>query len=194
MVRRLLTFGDMMTSRRCLVPWSAAVLGVALTAGPVDAQTQTRELWPTTLARHFAVAAAEVDLVTRRVPDAGEVAVILFVARRSGASPDVVMALRERSPGWDEVGRRFGLDAGAFHLPLTRPETVAALRTPYQKFQRSEPGTWGEIRLTDEAIVTLVSVRVIARSLRLPPDEVMAAVRPGEPWNRLLERLTADTR
>lgn len=146
-------------------------------------------LWSRALAVHFAVSTDEVSLLTKRGSSPNDVAVVLFLAHKSGVSVDAVVAARNAASGWDGVSRRFGLGAGTFHLPLTGPVRLAALRAAYRRYESTPPSVWTEIHLSDEAIATLVNLRVISKALRLPPDAVLTELRDGERFDQLFARL-----
>lgn len=173
-----------------------ALLLISLCTSAVDAQESepknTARVWNRALANHFAVGLHEVEALSRSGSSPDELPVVLFLARRSGATADAVLALRRSGTAWSDIGKRFGLTAAAFHLPLEHPFSDGALGAAYRRFDRTPVTEWDAIRLSDREILALVNVRVISSTLRVPPQDVLAEGRAGESYSELFARVLRD--
>lgn len=118
-----------------------------------------------------------------------EIPVVLFIARRAGVSPDAVMALRRSGRSWSELANRYNVDASALHVPIPETASAGPLREVYERYRELPAADWGRIHLSDQDIVTLVNVRLLSQTLRVPPQEVLAAVGHGGSFVDVYARL-----
>ena len=93
----------MSTIRRIL----ALAFVVASTAGAAEGQ-DTAGPYFRAVAEFFGVSAEEVDILREWRLDAQEVPVVLFVAGRSGVSPEALAQLRRSGRGWADLSARYG--------------------------------------------------------------------------------------
>ncbi|HZD03425.1 MAG TPA: hypothetical protein VE173_00860, partial [Longimicrobiales bacterium] len=108
------------------------------------------------------------------------VPVVLFLARRTGVSPDVLVSRHRRGRSWAEVGERLGLDAGAFHVPLPEDASLGPLAAAYRRFASTPASGWSSIDLSDRDVVALVNIRFLGAVLAVPPARILeVAARAG---------------
>ena len=69
-------------------------------AGRVAAQDAAHSDYFRSVARYFSLPASEVSILAEWEIAPDEVPVVLFVARRSGVSPEAVVALRDSGQSW----------------------------------------------------------------------------------------------
>ncbi len=152
-----------------------AVMGVACLAPAAsqEPQTSVREAYFRAVADYFGVDLREVTIIGDWDLDPDEVPVVLFMARRAGVSPDVLIGSRRGSRSWMEVGTRFGLDGRVFHLALPPDRDLGPLTEAMEKFRSRPPVQWGRIRLEDPEIVAFVNVRVLSDQAGVPPLRVL---------------------
>ena len=164
-----------------------AVLLFALPAAmPVVTAAQARvgaqEVAPyfRTLGEHFRVSRSEMAVLVAWDLPPEHLAVVLFVAHRSGASPDAVVAQRRGGRSWNDVARRFGLDASSFHVLVGRDASLGRLAPVYDRFGSTARAEWPSLELADAEIVDLVNMRVLASTLGVLPTRVLeVAARSG---------------
>ena len=133
-------------------------------------------------ASYFGVAPGEAVFLAERLDSATELPVVLHLASGAGISPEAVLAMRGRGLPWGELLPRYGLHAGALHVPLDRAPDAGALASAYRAFQDRPPDAWRVINLSDEAVVALVNLAFMADHLELPPARVADALaRSGDP-------------
>jgi hypothetical protein len=127
------------------------------------------------VARYFSLPAEEVSILADWEIEPDEVPVVLFVARRSGVSPEAVVALRDSGQSWTDLTARFRVSASALHVPIRDDAPAGALSAAYERFRSTPVSGWGELRLEDDEIIGLVNVRVISQVLGLSAERVAAA-------------------
>lgn len=163
-----------------------AVLGVvaaSIPAVPVSVAAQgdeaARRAYFGAVAEHFGLPASEVDILGDWPIPADEIPVVLYVARRAGVSPEALVVLRRSGTSWAGIARRYGLGAGAFHLPLPEGDAAGRLRAARDRFASTPRDRWGGLALSDNEIVALVNVRVLSEALALPVASVLERVGPS---------------
>lgn len=147
---------------------SAVIPGIAVGQDAAAHQAYFRAV-----ADYFEVPAAEVAILADWSLPPDEIPVALFLARRTGISPEALVALRSSGRGWVELASRYEVGAAQLHVPLQRPPSSGLLSSAYQQYGSRPVGDWNRIGLTDEDIVTLVNVRVLSAALGMRPDEVL---------------------
>jgi hypothetical protein len=108
-----------------------------------------------------------------------EIPVVLYIARRAGVSPDAVTALRRAGRSWTDLASRYDVDAGTLHVPLPDDASAGPLQQLYARYRALPASRWSQIQLSDRDIVTLVNVRLLSQTLKIPPQEVLAAATGG---------------
>ncbi len=159
------------------------VLGLAmllLAAFPAAsaAQDAPEEAYYRALSDFFQVPRDEVAILADWNLPPQEMAVVLFMAERTGVSGEALVALRRSGNGWADLARRYHLDASHFHVPLADGADPGPLADVYRQYRALPPREWRTLALEGADIVTLVNLRVIAQSLRIPAAEVLAEVGP----------------
>ena len=76
---------------------------------------------------------------------------------------------------WSELAARYHVDASHFHVPLGESADAGILGAAYELYRASPPRDWGRIPLSDDEIVALVNLRLVAQTLRIPAADVLAA-------------------
>jgi hypothetical protein len=162
--------------RTLLTGGVVALLSVVTAAEGSLAQEpgNARDSYYRAVAGYFRVTPDEVAILGEWDLSPDEVPVVLFVARRAGVPPDVVVAVRQSGVTWDEVARRHGLSAGAFYLPFA-DGAQGSLASAYGAFGEVPETDWSGIRLEDGDIVSLVNLRVISQDLSVSLSAVIAA-------------------
>lgn len=144
-------------------------------APPVSAQDAAHADYFLAVAKHFSMPAQEVAILSDWAIPADEIPVVLFVARRSGVSPEAVLALRESGQSWAALTRRYRITPSALHVPIRDDAPVGALSTAYEQYRSTPLAQWDALTLSDADIVGLVNVRVLSQALRRSAEEVAAA-------------------
>lgn len=166
------------------VPWtllSTALAALALVPGALapgalagqEVAVVAREAYFRAVGDHFQVSAQEVAIVGDWDLQPDEVPVVLFLARMAGVSPDALVGLRRSGRAWMDISDRFGLDAGAFHLPLPEGAPLGGLDRAFGEFRGRPAREWNRIRLTDAEIVALVNLRVLSAQAGTSPLQIL---------------------
>jgi hypothetical protein len=135
-----------------------------------------REAYFRSVADHFQVPLEEVSILGDWDMAEDEVPVVLFLSRKAGVSPDVLMAVRKSGRSWHEVASRFGLRARTFHIPLPEGVQLGPLSRPYAEFETRPAKEWDQIHLDDLQIICLVNLRVLSEQVGVPPLRVLRSM------------------
>jgi hypothetical protein len=149
------------------------VMATLVFATQVSAAQDAERAYFRAVAGFFQVAEGELAILAHggEIP-AEELPVALFMARRGGVSPEAVIALRGSGRGWPELAQRFGVGANALHVPLGDGVAMGTLAPLYRRFSATPVDQWQTLILSDNEIVALVNVRVLAQALGVEPDQV----------------------
>ena len=161
-----------------MVPNTRIVLvltAVALLATGVEAQdfTWAERSYRNAVARYFELPEEEIAILGHWELPTEEIVVVLFMAPRSGISPEALVALRQSGRSLTELAENYRIGGQVLHVPLSDPAAAGSLTHVYERFGEVPVSEWSSIRLTGDDIITLVNVRVLSDSLGLPPDEIM---------------------
>lgn len=126
---------------------------------------------------HFGTPRSEVRVLTRWSLSAGEIPVVLRLAKRAGVSPDVVVAKRRHGESWMEIARGYSVHAGDFHVPIEG--SSGFLSAAYERFGARPASEWRDISLSDAEVVGLVNVRFLSRALEVSAGRVVEALGDG---------------
>ena len=119
----------------------------------------------------------ELEVLRRWGLSSGEIPVVLFLARRAGVSPDVLVTQRSSGDSWMAIATRYQLHAGDFHVQLDGPHgTLAGV---YDRFNDRPASKWRDISLSDEEVVGLVNVSFLARYLNVSPGRAAEELGQG---------------
>lgn len=158
--------------RRALILTTFLVAPLA----PVSAQDSdtARAEYFGAVARFFNLPHNEVAILGEWEIPPDEIPVVLFMARRSGVSPEALVALRGSGQGWTVLATRYRVGPPALHVPVPDDAPVGSLADAYAGYRGTPVAQWQTIRLTDQDIIALVNVRVISQTLGLPAERVLA--------------------
>ncbi len=127
---------------------------------------------------NFGFPSSELEVLRRWGLSAGEIPVVLFLAKRAGVSPDVVVTQRGGGESWMAVAGRYSLHAGDFHVQLDGP--YGALAGAYNRFNERPASDWREIPLSDVEVVGLVNARFLAGYLNVSPGRAAQELGQGD--------------
>jgi hypothetical protein len=153
---------------------------VMLAAGCVcvpalSAQDSERADYFRAVAGHFNMPAHEVTILGEWPLPADEIPVVLFIARRSGVSPEAVVALRESGQSWAALTRGYRITPAALHVPIRDDAPAGGLAGAYDQYRSIPVAQWDGLALSDAEIIGLVNVRILSQVLRLSAEQVAAA-------------------
>lgn len=162
------------------LPWILPVLLPVAGAAQEPGAPDDVEPYFRALGEHFRFPQAEMEILSAWGLPPEHLAVALFVARRSGGTPDAVIAQRRRRLPWAEIARGAGLDASGFHVVVGDGAALGRLARAYDRFDAVPRAEWSSIDLRDDEIVDLVNIRFLGSVLGVPPLRVLeAATRAG---------------
>lgn len=125
------------------------------------------------VAAFFSLPANEVAILGEWEIDREEIAVVLFVARRAGVSPEALVALRSSGQSWSALVERYRVTPSALHVPIRDDAPAGRLDAVYDEFRNTPVSEWRGILLEDDDIISLVNVRIISQALAVPPEAVV---------------------
>lgn len=170
-----------------------ALVSLCLGVPGSAAQVSADDPWLRAVGAWFDVPASELGILSQWPVQAEEIPVVLFISDRAGASRDALLALRRARRSWGEIGERFGLVAGDYHVVLGSTPSDGALGDAYAKFASSGRGAWASIVLEDAEIVALVNLRFLAGHTRVDETRVAQVLsRTGSARRALVELAPGD--
>jgi hypothetical protein len=138
----------------------AATAGVDVSFGASVRLDDDTDLFFAVSSRYFDRDRRAVDDWGRRFKDPDDLAVFLFLSKRSGKSPDLIFSMRNQGLSWWEVGARIGVPADAWFVPVRRdPGPPYGKAYGYWKKQRHDPRQ--TFVLVDADARNLVAVRML---------------------------------
>lgn len=161
------------------------LLACAALAPGVAAQDAAHSDYFRSVARYFSLPASEVAILAEWKIAPEEVPVVLFVARRSGVSPEAVVALRDSGLSWATLTGRYRVTPSSLHVPIRDDAAAGMLTTAYGHFRSTPVNQWNSVPLEDHEIVGLVNVRVISQVLGHSAEDVAAASGSMTTWVQL---------
>jgi hypothetical protein len=137
------------------------------------------EVWVAISSRYFDQDRRTVESLGVRYNDPDDLAVALYIGKRSGRSPQQVFSLYDRGLSWWDVGRKVDLGPDVWFV-----ETSRAPAPPYGRAY----GYWNKHRqdrrhvmvLTNDDIRNLVAARVIHEYFEVPIEEAMRIRAAGD--------------
>lgn len=180
-----------MSQRRQVAIAVPVVLALLPAATALQDREHPQEVEPyyRALGEHFRVSRAEVDVLAAWGLPPDHLAVVLFLSRRAGASPDALITQRRDGLSWAEVTGPLGMDASSFYVELGRDASPGRLAAAYERFAATPKGQWPSIELRDAEIVDLVNLDFLGTALGVPPARVLEVAGPAASWVAVHGRL-----
>ena len=133
------------------------------------------EAYHAAVGRAFPVSADEVGILAEWQLRPAEIVVVLFVAGRAGVSPDAVASLRSSGGRWADVLRRYSVDPGALWISFPAGTDLGPLESTYRTFSETPRASWASIDLSDQVVIALVNIRILAREAGVSTARVLRA-------------------
>ena len=126
-----------------------------------------------TVGQAFPVSSDEVGILAEWPLRPDEIVVVLFVAGRAGVSPDAVASLRGSGASWASILRTYSVGAGALQVRFPEGTMLGPLEETYRTFSETSRADWASIELSDEAVIALVNIRILAREVGVTVGRVL---------------------
>ena len=126
-----------------------------------------------TVGQAFPVSSDEVGILSEWPLHPDEIVVVLFVAGAAGVSPDAVASLRSSGASWANILRTYSIGAAALRIPFPEGTVLGPLEETYRTFSATPRSYWGSIRLSDDVVIALVNIRILARGVRVTVSRVL---------------------
>jgi hypothetical protein len=163
---------------------------VAASGARAQEPDAARRAYLDAVATYFRLPPGEVAILADWAIAPDEVPAVLFVAGHAGVSPEAIVALRRSGLGWSRLVERYQIGPSALHVPVRDEAPTGALSAAYQSYRETPVGEWSTIRLTDEDVVGLVNVRMIAQTLRLSVEDVIRHAGSARSYVELFAQLS----
>jgi len=149
---------------------AAALLVAAAAALPIHAgydidfgasirNGDVKDLYLAISSRYFERDRPTVERWSTRYDNPDDLAICLFIAKRSRKTPEMVSDLRRTGLSWWEISLRLGVPPDAWFVPTKRdPGPPYGNAYGYWKKHRRQPSA---MRLTDQDMRNLIAVRII---------------------------------
>jgi hypothetical protein len=167
-----------------VVPARAAIdvdFGAAVRIG------DNADLYFAVSSRYFGQDRQVVENWGRRCDDPDDLAVALFIARRSGRSPDLIFTMRRQGLSWWQIGVRTGVPVDAWFVPVRR-DPGPPYGHAYGHWKKHRRDSKTRFTLSDDEARNLVAVRMIHEYYGVPVDAAMQWRSDG----RKIQNLVAD--
>ncbi len=149
-------------------------------AFPLSLEAQRRvpdlaaiDAYHTTVGRAFPVSSDEVGILAEWPLRADEIAVVLFVSGNAGVSPDAVASLRSSGGSWASILRTYAVDLGALRVSFPGGTSLGPLEETYRTFSETPRTSWASIELSDQTVIALVNIRILAREVGVTVGRVL---------------------
>jgi hypothetical protein len=126
-----------------------------------------------TIGQAFPVSPDEVGILAEWPLRPDEIVVVLFVAVNAGVSPDAVASLRSSGESWASILRTYSVGASTVRIPFPEGTMLGPLEETYRTFSETPRASWAFIELSDEAVIALVNIRILARQVGVTPGQVL---------------------
>ena len=126
-----------------------------------------------TVGQAFPVSSDEFGILSEWPLHPDEIVVVLFVAGAAGVSPDAVASLRSSGASWANIIRTYSIGAAALRIPFPEGTVLGPLEETYRTFSATPRSYWGSIRLSDDVVIALVNIRILARGVRVTVSRVL---------------------
>jgi hypothetical protein len=128
-----------------------------------------------TIGQAFPVSSDEVGILAEWPLHPDETVAVLFVAGNAGVSPDAVASLRSSGAPWASILRTYSIGAAGLRVPFPEGTMLGPLEETYRIFSETPRGSWDSIDLSDEAVIALVNIRILARQVGVTVSRVLRA-------------------
>lgn len=118
------------------------------------------DLFLSVSARYFDEDRGSIDRVAVRYRNPDDLAVALFIARRSGKSADHIHGLRERGLSWWDISVRLGMPMDVWFVPVAR-DPGPPYGKAYGHWKNHKRDKRHAVVLNDTELRNLVAVRVL---------------------------------
>jgi hypothetical protein len=127
------------------------------------------------VAEVFRVSTEEARDLIRAGARTEELPVLFRLSRRSGISPNVLLALHRRENSWIAVAGRYQLGPGTFHIEIPADQVDDRIRRAHDLFQGTPQDEWDTLSLSDEETVVLANLHLLTRGTGSTPGRVLQA-------------------
>lgn len=133
--------------------------------------------------RYFDRDREHIRTVAARYRDPDDVAVVLFISKRSGRSADYIFSLRRRSLSWSEISVKVGLpgDVWVVEAPHSAGPPYGKAYGHHKKHKKHKKHGRSTVALTDADIRDLIAVRMIHEYYGVPVEIAMELRSSGRP-------------
>jgi hypothetical protein len=143
-----------------------------------------------TVGQAFPVSSDEVGILAEWRVRPDEIVVVLFVAGNAGVSPDAVASLRSSGARWASILRTYSISASALWVPFPEGTMLGPLEETYRTFSETPRASWASIYLSDEAVIALVNIRILARQVGVTVSSVLQTWDGEGGFDLVHERIT----
>lgn len=161
------------------VLFAVALVSVAL-AGADNSGVE----YYTTVSNYFDIPVNSVADLADQVTD-NELPVVFYIADRGKVSVEKVLDLHTSGASWFDVAADCNLNAADFYVMVVGKIGSKTFGPIYDLYNGTPMPQWKKLTLTDDAIVNLVNLRLVASSNDYSPFEVMAMRDYNTNWSRV---------
>lgn len=165
------------------------LLAVLLLGSAVAADNPTHDAdqfaqYSETVSRYFRAPAGQIDMVADHV-NPSEIPVVFYIADRGKVSVEKVVELRGQGETWMEVAADCNLNAADFYIMVVGEIKSKTFAPIFAKYTATPMTNWKSLELTDDEIVNLVNLRLVASQNDYSAYDVMAMYDYYTDWQRV---------
>ncbi len=122
---------------------------------------------------YYGIPQREVMMIRERGIPVYEIPVVLFIAKRAHAAPEIITDFRLRDNTWLSTTFHFGLGAEIFYVPMGVVVRDSFYSKAYGYYKHKPKKEWKTIPLNDDDIINLVNLKLISEHYGYPPEKVI---------------------
>ncbi len=115
----------------------------------------------------------EVVIIRKRGVPPDEIPVVLSLAKKAHAAPEIIVDFRLRDNTWLYTTFHFGLGPEIFYVPAAAMVSDPVYGKVYGYYMRKPKREWKTIVLSDADIINLANLKLLSEYYRYPPEKII---------------------
>jgi len=120
------------------------------------------------------------SLLKTPLPD-DDLPIVLFIAQRAGVDPNSVLVVWSSGLNWMQTAHHFGLNPWIFFTPIQGDLKNTPYLKPYHYFKDRN----NRVRLSDDDMINLVNLKLIAEQYNRDPYEIVQLRAQGKSFREI---------
>jgi hypothetical protein len=138
---------------------------------------------------HYRVPQSEVIIIRERGFGPYEVPIVLYLAKRTHVTPEIIMELRLSGYTWLDITLRFALSPEIFYVPANIELKGPPYAKAYEYYRKKPKKDWKAVLLSDNDVVNLVNLKLMSEYYRCPPEKIIKMKSEGKEFVSINEEI-----